>query len=172
MSAAADEIAVIGMSCRFPGANSPEQFWINLREGRNCITFFSQQELRGVIKDDVLQDSSYVPARGVLDDIEHFDAEFFSIGAREARLLDPQQRLFLECAWTALEDAGCDPFQYQLRIGVFASAATNFYVLNQFEAFRNAVGSGGSIQAFLSSERDFLPSRVAYKLNLRGPAIN
>ena len=172
MSAAADEIAVIGMSCRFPGADSPEQFWINLREGRNCITFFSQQELRGVIKDDVLQDSSYVPARGVLDDIEHFDAEFFSIGAREARLLDPQQRLFLECAWTALEDAGCDPFQYQLRIGVFASAATNFYVLNQFEAFRNAVGSGGSIQAFLSSERDFLPSRVAYKLNLRGPAIN
>lgn len=172
MSAAADEIAVIGMSCRFPGANSPEQFWINLREGRNCITFFSQQELRGVIKDDVLQDSSYVPARGVLDDIEHFDAEFFNIGAREARLLDPQQRLFLECAWAAFEDAGCDPFQYQLRIGIFASAATNFYVLNQFEAFRNAVGPGGSIQAFLASERDFLPSRVAYKLNLRGPAIN
>jgi acyl transferase domain-containing protein len=172
MSVTADEIAVIGMACRFPGANSPEQFWANLRDGKNCITFFSKEELKGKIRDDVLQDESYVRARGVLDDIEHFDADFFSIGAREARLMDPQQRLFLECAWIALEDAGCDPLQYPLRIGVFASAATNFYVLNQFEAFREAAGSGGSIQAFLASERDFLPSRVAYKLNLRGPAIN
>ena len=105
-----DAIAIVGMACRLPGADSPEALWALVRDGREGIHRFTEAELREAGEpEDVVRDPDYVPARGRVFDVEGFDAAFFGIQPREAQLLDPQQRIFLECAWTALEDAGYDP---------------------------------------------------------------
>ena len=104
------DIAIIGMACRFPGADNLEAFWRNLRDGVESITFFSEQELLAAgVAPDLLRKPNYVRANGILPDAELFDAAFFGYSAREAEMLDLQQRIFLECAWHAIEDAGFDP---------------------------------------------------------------
>jgi phthiocerol/phenolphthiocerol synthesis type-I polyketide synthase E len=166
-------IAIIGMAGRFPGASSVEQFWQNLQAGRETITFFSDEQLRAAgISPALLQHPHYVKARGMLADIELFDAAFFGFTPREAEILDPQQRLFLECAWEALEHAGYAPVHWEGRIGVFASASMSSYLLFHLLPDQELVESQGGFQLLMSNEKDFLPTRVSYKLNLTGPSVS
>jgi amino acid adenylation domain-containing protein len=165
-------IAVVGLAGRFPGAPSVEAFWENLRDGVESIRFFSDAELReSGVPEALLTDSRYVKARAAMDDVDRFDAAFFGYTPREAELMDPQHRLFLECAWHALENAGCDPHRYQGRIGVYAGAKANSYVFNLLSDPRT-METAGVIQTLVASQGDFLPTRVSYKLNLRGPSVN
>ena len=164
-------VAIIGMAGRFPGAPDIDRFWANLLEGIEGISVLDDAELAAQgIDPVVLSDPAYVKARGVLDAPEAFDAPFFGYTPREAESIDPQQRVFLECAWEALEDAGYDAAVYQGEIGVFAGTGANTYLLQ-------ALGRSGqqtpeaSVQLALSSEKDFLATRVSYKLGLRGPAV-
>src|SRR5882762_11238734 len=119
-----ERIAIVGMSGRFPGAANLDQFWENLRAGVESISFFSEQDLRSAGLDpSVLVEPNFVNAGGVLDGVEWFDASFFGFSPRDAEIMDPQQRLFLECAWESLEDAGYDPGTYEGLIGIYAGSA-------------------------------------------------
>ena len=115
-------IAIVGMSGRFPGARTVSQFWENLRNGVESITHFSEAELEDSFSDEVRRQPNFVKARPILEEVDQFDADFFGMYAREAELTDPQHRVFLECAWEALESAGCDPRSFAGPIGVFAGA--------------------------------------------------
>jgi malonyl CoA-acyl carrier protein transacylase/acyl carrier protein len=164
------EIAIVGLSGRFPGAKSIHEFWQNLQHGVESISFFSEEELRSSgIDSGVLSNPNYVKAKAVLEDVDLFDASFFSISPREAHLMDPQQRLFLECAWEALEDAGYNPFIYDGSVGVYAGAGLNTYLL--FNLGLNAELTSSSFQSLISNDKDFLATRVSYKLNLKGPSV-
>ncbi len=165
-------IAIIAMSGRFPGAASIEQFWQNVASGVESIRFFSDEELAAAgVPEQLVADSRFVPAKGFLDDAELFDASFFGYSPREAEIIDPQQRLFLECAWEALERAGYDPQRYQGLIGVYAGASTSSYQNNLF-SHPEIVNAHGGLQIIISNDKDFLPTRISYKLNLRGPSVN
>jgi phthiocerol/phenolphthiocerol synthesis type-I polyketide synthase E len=125
------EIAIVGMAGRFPGARDLAALWDNLRRGVESISRFTPEEMRAAGVDPALAaDPRWVPAGGVLADADRFDAPFFHFTPREAELLDPQHRLFLECAWEALEDAGCDPGRFPGAIGVFGGASRNTYLLH------------------------------------------
>lgn len=180
-------IAVIGMAGRFPGAASIDQFWANLRDGVESITFFSDEEMQAAgVDPHLLQHPHYVKASPVLENVDGFDAEFFGYTPREAELLDPQQRLMLECAWEALEDAGYNPFRYAAEggaIALYAGAAMNTYVLNQVYPNRDrldendslgvvTLSSLGGFQLAVANDKDYLTTRVSYKLNLTGASVN
>lgn len=166
-------IAVVGMSGRFPGASNLDQFWYNLKNGVESISFFSEQELLAAgVAPELLAHPHYVPARGVLADADQFDAHFFGFNPREAELLDPQQRLFLECAWEALEHAGYDPQRYPGIIGVFGSVSLSTYAMRNIYTNPDLVAAIGDYQILLSSDKDFIAERVSYKLNLRGPSMS
>lgn len=168
----ADRIAIIGLAGRFPGAPDTDTFWRNLEQGRECIGFFSAEELaaQGVGQAQLAQEN-FVRAKGALDGADRFDAGFFGYSPREAQILDPQHRLFLECAWEALESAGCDPAGFAGRIGVFAGTGLNSYLIRNVLASRAVLDAVGEYQLLLASDKDFLATRVAYKLGLTGPAI-
>ncbi|HEV2149833.1 MAG TPA: SDR family NAD(P)-dependent oxidoreductase [Longimicrobiaceae bacterium] len=167
-----ESIAIIGMSGRFPGAESVEEFWGNLREGVESITFFSKEELgRSAVHGAERADPAYVQARGVLKGIEDFDAAFFDFTPREAQLTDPQHRVFLECAWEALESAGYDPRACPGAVGVFGGAGVNSYLLFHLAAAGELDGTIPAFQAFIHNKHDHLTTRVAYKLDLRGPCM-
>jgi acyl transferase domain-containing protein/acyl carrier protein len=163
-------IAVIGMSGRFPGARNLHEYWRNLREGVECISFFSAEELSANGLDPaVLGESNYVSAKGVLPDSALFDASFFGFSPRDAEVMDPQHRVFLECAWEALEDAGYHP-EDGSSIGVYAGTSLSGYLLNLL-ANPDIMKAMGSYQVTIGNDKDHLTTRVAYKLNLRGPCI-
>ena len=165
-------IAIIGAAGRFPGAPDVETFWANLAGGREGITAASDEELLAAgVSPAQLREPGYVRAKGVLADADLFDAGFFGYSPREAEMLDPQHRVFLECAWEALESAGCDPQQTSGRIGLFAGASLNSYLLFNIMASQRAVDSAGPYQTLIASDKDFLATRVSYKLGLRGPSI-
>ncbi|MDV2992198.1 MAG: hypothetical protein N4J56_001852 [Chroococcidiopsis sp. SAG 2025] len=167
------DIAIIGMSCRFPGADNPDAFWQNLRDGVESISVFSDRELLSSgVDSDLLSHPNYVKAGGILPDIELFDAAFFDISAREAEILDPQQRLFLENAWTALESAGYDAKTYSGSIGVYAGVGMNTYLLHNLYANLNSPDLAAAFQLAIANDKDFLPTRISYKLNLKGPSVN
>ncbi|HEX9668979.1 MAG TPA: beta-ketoacyl synthase N-terminal-like domain-containing protein, partial [Thermoanaerobaculia bacterium] len=168
-------IAVVGMAGRFPGARDVEELWANLRGGVESIYFFADDELLAAgVPAAQLADPRYVRARGVLGGTDLFDAPFFDVTPREAQALDPQQRLFLECAWQALEDAGhagqADSAA-DLRVGVYAGASENGYLhlLLASPAVLRAVGRYG---ASLANNPDYLATRVSYKLDLQGPSLS
>jgi acyl transferase domain-containing protein/acyl carrier protein len=164
------EIAIIGLSCRFPGAENPEAFWANLRDGVESVSFLNDGELEPSNLDSAnFNDPNYVKAASMLDDVESFDAAFFGFSPREAEAMDPQHRFFLECSWEALENAGYDPKSYKGLIGVYAGARTNTYLFNLFSN-REALGSLGSFEVGLGNDLGFLPTQVSYKLDLRGPS--
>ena len=164
------DIAIIGMSGRFPGANNIDEFWQNLQEGVESISFFSDQELESSgVNSALLSEPNYVKAKAVLDDIDLFDASFFEISPREAKIMEPQQRLFLECAWEALENAGYAPGTYEGSVGVYAGAGLNTYLLFNLSSSLNIESTRDSFQTFISNDKDFLATRVSYKLNLTGP---
>ena len=167
-----EAIAVIGMAGRFPGAANVDAFWDNLRNGVESIRVFSHDELEAAgVPESLIADPRYVRARGVLDGVELFDAGFFGYTPREAEVMDPQHRVFLECAWEALERSGYDPARYGGLIGVFAGANLNTYAGNLLSN-RDALAAIGGVQSLISIAGDFLPTRVSYKLNLRGPSVN
>ncbi|MES1243433.1 MAG: SDR family NAD(P)-dependent oxidoreductase [Acidobacteriota bacterium] len=166
------EIAVIGMSGRFPGARDLKELWHNLRNGMEAVTFFSDGELLAAgVPAERLRDPRYVKAGSVLADVDLFDAGFFGYTAREAEIMDPQQRLFLEHAWQALEDAGYAPASYEGLIGVYAGVAWNTYLLSNLTSNRDLFEGGGGFQVFITNDKDFMPTRVSYKLNLKGPSV-
>jgi amino acid adenylation domain-containing protein len=166
-------VAVIGMAGRFPGAHNLDTFWQNLCDGTESISFFSDSEIRlAGIDAELLDNPHYVKAGAVLDAVAQFDATFFGYTPREAELLDPQHRLFLECAWEALERAGYDSERYPGRIGVYAGVGLNAYLLNNLSSHRDLMQSADGYQTFIGNDKDFVPTRVSYKLNLRGPSVN
>src|SRR6185369_12184440 len=164
------EIAIIGMACRFPGARDADQLWDNLCQGVESVTFLGDGELEpssfGAPPPD---DPAFVRAAACLEDADLFDAAFFGFSPREAEVIDPQQRLFLECSWQALERAGYDPERYPGAIGVFAGARTNTYIFNLFSN-RAALRDLDPYQVGLGNDLAVLASLVSYKLNLRGPS--
>ncbi|MEO8078022.1 MAG: type I polyketide synthase, partial [Acidobacteriota bacterium] len=166
----ADGIAIVGMTGRFPGAASIEQFWENLRNGVESITFFSDEDLlaRGVPK-AMLAHPRYVKASTLIADVDQFDAAFFGFNPREAEVIDPQQRLFLECCWEVLERAGYDPETYKGLIGLYAGIGMNAYAYNL--AGNAEVAALGGYQLMIGNDKDFLTTRVSYKLNLKGPSV-
>ena len=170
-------IAIIGMSGRFPGAKDIEAFWQNLLQGVESISFFSEHKL-SLIDQTLLSNSNYVKAGAVLPNIEEFDADFFGYSALDASIMDPQQRIFLECAWEAIESAGYNPENYQGLIGVYAGSGMNTYLINNvhpnrgFPVDRTFLESASDLQVRFSNEKDYLPTRVSYKLNLTGPSVN
>ena len=166
------DIAIIGIACRFPGAANLNQFWDNLISGVELISRFSEEELLAAgVEARLVGDPHYVKAAPILPDYDGFDAAFFGYAPREARLMDPQQRLFLEVAWEALEDAGCDPLGDKGVVGIYAGAGgmvSSYALRHDHPELRGQTGDLGHI----GNDRDFLPSRVAFKLNLTGPAVN
>jgi acyl transferase domain-containing protein len=166
------EVAVIGMAGRFPGAATVGQLWKNLQGGVESIAPLSDDVLRANgVSPRTLDDPRYVKAAGVLGGAELFDASFFGVSAREAELLDPQQRHFLECGWAALEDAGWDPARYPGRIGVYAGAGLNTYLLSNVYPNRAVGDPLTGFQVFIGGDKDFLATRLAFKLGLEGPSI-
>jgi acyl transferase domain-containing protein len=168
-------VAVIGMAARFPGAASVDEFWSNLLAGVESVRFFTPDELAaaGVTDADV---PGFVAASGILDDVTGFDAGFFGISAREAELLDPQHRLFLETCQHALEDAGYAGDRDRARVGLFAGAGMNLYthhtyLRNNLDAATRAADPATVIGTALGNQPDFLATRVAYRLGLTGPAV-
>jgi acyl transferase domain-containing protein/acyl carrier protein len=166
-----DGVAIIGMGGRFPGASDVDTFWRNLRDGVDAVRVFSDDELIAAgVPASALTDPAYVKAGPVLDDVDAFDADFFGVSAREAELTDPQQRLFLECAWEAIEHAGYDVDRLAGRVGVFAGAGLNTYLLHLVAA-GDLLNSPEALQAILANATDHLATHVSYKLNLRGPSL-
>jgi non-ribosomal peptide synthase protein (TIGR01720 family) len=165
------EIAIIGMAGRFPGAANTAEFWSNLAKGVESITFFSNEELlREGIPADLIADPAYVRARGVIQDAELFDASFFGFAPRQAEVMDPQHRLFMECAWEVLESAGYDPQRYPGSIGVYAGASMSTYLLDNLASKRGSHGSAG-FEVVIANDKDYLATGVSYKLNLKGPSV-
>lgn len=168
----AGAVAIIGLSCRLPGARNAAEFWRNLEAGTESITFFEDAELETAVIDAAeLNDPNYVKAKAVLERIEDFDAAFFGFSPREAALTDPQHRLFLECVWESLENAGYTPDNYPGLIGLFAGAGANTYLLYNIARSGYLSSSAGSFQALNHNKNDHLATRTAYKLNLHGPAV-
>ncbi|HEX9937152.1 MAG TPA: amino acid adenylation domain-containing protein, partial [Longimicrobium sp.] len=165
-------IAVVGMAGRFPGAADVERFWSNLRDGVHSITVASDEALvEAGTNPALLRDPSFVRAQGVLEGVDLFDAGFFGINAREAEVLDPQQRIFLETAWEALENAGHVPGSTRETVGVFAGSGGGSYFTRHVRANPEVAAAAGGLQAHLGNAKDFLALRTAYMLNLRGPAL-
>ncbi|TCP54486.1 acyl transferase domain-containing protein [Tumebacillus sp. BK434] len=161
-------IAIIGMSGRFPGAKNTREFWENLKNGVESIRPFSDEEVEAGSIDR--EDPNYVQAGAPLEGAEEFDAAFFDMIKREAETTDPQHRLFLECAYEALEDSGYEGRSYDGRIAVFGGVGRNTYMQNLLSN-PDIVGAVGSYQAGIGNDHDFLATRISYKLNLQGPAV-
>ncbi|WP_254564924.1 type I polyketide synthase [Oscillatoria sp. HE19RPO] len=168
-----DAIAIVGMAIRFPGADSVEQFWHNLQQGVESISFFSEADMIAAgLNPELIQNPRYVKARSILENVEQFDANFFGFTPREAAITDPQHRLMLECAWESLENAGYNSETYPGRIGVYAGMGLSSYSLFNLYPNRDLIESVGVFQTLISNDKDFLPTRISYQLNLRGPSVN
>lgn len=167
-------IAIVGMAGRFPGARNVSQFWQNLRDGVESIRSLTDAELlaAGVSREE-LSNPDYVKRASLLDDVPGFDALFFGLSPRDASIMDPQHRHFLECAWEALEDAGHGPHEFDGSIGVFAGSGMNTYLLHNLLANRRLLESAGLFQLKQTgNDKDVLATRVSYQLDLRGPSVN
>lgn len=165
------DIAIIGYSARFPGANTIDQFWSNLCDGVESISAFSEAELSEAgISRESIRNPAYVKARGIIGDVAFFDASFFNFTPREAEITDPQHRIFLECAYEALENAAYAPGLFRGTIGVFGGVSENTY-LKYLESCAEQIKLFGPAQMAIANRKDHLCPRVSYKLNLRGPSM-
>ncbi len=174
----ANAIAVVGMAGRFPGANDVSAFWDNLRRGEESIVTLSEQQLKAAgIGDEVLANPAYVRRAPVIDGFDEFDADYFGFPPQSARTLDPQHRLFLQCAWHAFEDAGCDPARFDGAIGVYGTCSPSGYLLHNLSSHHGEdafLGTGLNFEQFnlfLQNDKDFLATRVSHQFNLRGPSL-
>jgi acyl transferase domain-containing protein/acyl carrier protein len=165
-------IAIVGMSGRFPGAADVEAFWENLRAGISGITVLTPEELRAAgVAEAEIADPRYVRAVARLAGADLFDAPLFGLNPREAEVMDPQQRVFLECTWAALEDAGYDPERFPGWIGVYAGSGIGKYLWMNVARSPEALAAVGTFQAMISNDKDYLASQASYRLNLRGPSV-
>jgi amino acid adenylation domain-containing protein len=167
-----DAVALVGTAGRFPGAADVEQFWDNLVAGRDTISFFDDATLDAGVSEALRSDPAYVRARGVIDGIENFDAAFFGIGPKEAQLMDPQQRVFLEICWECLERAGYVPDAAPGPVGVYAGMYNATYFQRHVSTRPDLVEPVGEFQVMLANEKDYITTRVANRLNLTGPAVS
>lgn len=166
-------IAIVGMSGRFPGAPTLRQFWENLRNGVESLDTFTDAELDAAGINAVIRGlPGWVPRGTVLEDADCFDATFFGYSPREAQIIDPQQRVFLECAWQALEDAGYAGEPVGRTVAIYAGSSLNSYVLAQLLPNRDLLASVGGYQLMLGNDKDFLTTRASYKLDLHGPSLS
>ncbi len=162
-------VAIIGMAGKFPGAGNVEKFWDNLRDGIESIVTFTDEQLRAGGVDETLRRlPGFVPRGCPLDDVENFDAQFFGVSARDAQVIDPQQRLFLEACHEALEDAGYDPEAYPGLIAVYGGCELSTYM---YQVFGHGTTYLDSAMASIGNDKDYLATLVSYKLNLRGPSL-
>lgn len=175
------DIAIIGLACRFPDATTPQEFWNLLAEGREAITRFDKEDLLNEGLDEALiNDPHFIPRSGYVKNADMFDAEFFGFSRSEAEITDPQFRVFLECAWEALEDAGCIPDTFDGKIGAFVGSGMSLYASRDMKSYflhniyphKNLIDNFEHPQLILGNNREYLPTRVSYKLNLKGPSIN
>jgi acyl transferase domain-containing protein/acyl carrier protein len=166
-------VAVIGMAGRFPKAADVDQFWANLRDGVEGISFFTDDELRASgIPDEQLADPNYVKARGYLEDVDRFDTSFWNYTVKQAQVMDPQIRLFLETSWQALEVAGYDPNTYEGSIGVYGGASAPTYLLHHMLRDPKLVAGTNSWHRMIYTQNDYLTTHVSYRMGLRGPSMN
>ncbi|HEX5757744.1 MAG TPA: SDR family oxidoreductase [Thermoanaerobaculia bacterium] len=165
------DIAILAAAGRFPGARNVDEFWDNLRAGRETISFFTDEELLAAGTDpELLRDPNYVRARPVLKDVDLFDAAFFGYSPRDAELMDPQHRIFLECSWEAMELAGYDAGRYDGLVGVYAGGSISAYMANIYSN-PELVEAVGTFPILIGNEKDAITTKVSYKLNLRGPSL-
>ena len=169
---ASSEVAVIGMSVRFPGAETIDELWEVLKNGKETISFFTDEELDKTIPEDIRKDPLYVKARGIVPSAKEFDPAFFGINPKLAQAMDPQQRLFLEIAWETLEQSGHLPRHYKGSIGVYAGTGRNTYFENNVLPHKDLLNQIGVLQVDTVNEKDYISSRTAYHLNLKGPAVS
>lgn len=168
-----DAIAVVGLACRFPGAPDADAFWANLVAGRESIGFRTPGELAALgVPAERLADPRFVPAGGVLEGIEEFDAEYFGITPRDAELMDPQHRLFLQCVVAALEDAGQQADQTYGSIGVYASAGFNSYLTHHLLPHARELADRTEVQWLATGDKDYLATQASYRLGLTGPSMS
>ena len=166
------ETAVIGMAGRFPGAPTLADFWHNLQNGVESVSFFSEEELLDAgIEAATVKQPNYVKARAILENADVFDAGFFGLSPRDAEILDPQQRVFLETAWAALETAGYDPQRFGGTIGVYGGATLSSYLFNLYSN-PHLMQTVGQFPLVLGNGREFLTTRASYLMNLQGPSVN
>jgi acyl transferase domain-containing protein len=164
-------IAIVGMVGRFPGAGDLETFWRNICDGSESISTFKDEEIDTTGLDPaILKERAYVKARGVVDGIEMFEPGFFGLSAREALFLDPQQRLFMECCWEALEQAGYDPRAFRGPIGLYGGATLSSYQ-NHLYAHADLLPNPDPLSIAIGNELTYLTTRVSYKLDLKGPSF-
>ncbi|MEP7192903.1 MAG: SDR family oxidoreductase [Actinomycetota bacterium] len=167
-----NDVAVIGMCGRFPGAPDLARFWSRLRAGEDMLTTFTDAELAAAgVPEQVLRDPGYVKRAAVLPDAFDFDHEFFGYTRREAKLLDPQQRILLEVAWELLETVGYSGGAGDQAIGVFAGASMNTYLTNVVARSCDPLGYDGT-ELLIANDKDYLTTRISYKLGLKGPSLN
>ncbi len=166
-----DGIAIVGMVGRFPGAKNIDELWHNLCAGIESTTFFTDAQLDPSIDPQLVQDPSYVKARGMIEGGETFDAAFFGINPREAEVMDPQARVFLELVVEALENAGYTPDKFAGLIGLYAGCGQNTYFAKHICGRQEIIDRVGEFPTMLANEKDFLTTRAAYKLNLTGPTV-
>ena len=172
-SHSSQDIAIIGMSARLPCADTLEAFWHNLSNGIDVSSTFTDEQLRVAgISEEAINDPDYVRRGMSLRDYDCFDAGFFGYTPKEAALMDPQHRIYLECAWAALEDAGYDAARYAGSIGVMGGVARNTYLVNNVLTHPQYFNTIEDFTKGITQEKDFPATRVAYKLNLKGPAVN
>jgi amino acid adenylation domain-containing protein len=165
-------IAIVGMVGRFPGAASVDEFWDHLCQGVESSTFFTDEQIDPSVDRELLADPNYIRARGIIEGAELFDASFFNISPREAEIMDPQARVFLELAYEALENAGYTAESFEGKIGLYAGSGQNTYFENHLCGRREIIDRLGAFQTMLANEKDFVTSRISYKLDLTGPSIS
>jgi polyketide synthase PksJ len=167
------EIAIIGISCRMPGAKNVNEYWDNIKNGIESITFFTEEELlEAGIDSQLLSNKNYIKANGMLNDVDKFDASFFDINNKEAEIMDPQHRLFLEEAYKALDDSGYSNSKHRGRVSIFAGCDLNTYLLHNIAVNSEQIRSLGDFMLMLTNDKDYLSTRVSYLLNLTGPSVN
>jgi acyl transferase domain-containing protein len=172
MEAGTEPIAIVGLAGRLPGAATIEEFWRNQRDGVESVSRFGAQELIDAgWPAEMVSHPDYVPSAAVIRDADHFDAEFFGYTAEQAEISDPQQRMFAECAWHALEDTGHDPARFDGAVGVYGGCFANKYLPLNLLANSKFRGSMAAFSARPYNDKDFLATRAAYLCNLRGPAM-
>lgn len=169
-----NDIAIVGMALRVPGANSPDQFWDNLRNGRESIVDYDEESLLAAGESkEALRNPAYVRRGGALDDMKLFDRDFFGFSPKEAAILDPQHRHFMELTWEALEDAGHTPNRFDGQIGVFAGCGMGSYFYFNVCSNQDLVDSVGLfLLRHTGNDKDFLATRTSYVLDLKGPSVN
>lgn len=165
-------IAIVGMATRTAGAVDLEGFWANLVANEEGLRRFTPDEVDALIPESVRSRPNFVPVRGVLDDVARFDAGFFGISAREATMLDPQQRVMLELSWSAMEHAAIDPSRTDERIGVYVGVGNNTYAPLLQQEQPELIAQFGEFASTLTSEKDYVATRIAHRLDLKGPAVS